>query len=117
MAESLKILAQAQLSALPVKIYEVPSRPLGQNQERMQAIIRTMNISNLLGSTGIIKEINVVKSGESASDRNRLFYWSPLTANQTRTAACGITLSEGDSIIASSLTGTISISLFGVEMY
>jgi hypothetical protein len=117
MAESFKILGQAQLSILPVKIYEVPTRPLGQGQGRMQAIIRTMNICNLLGSNSMIGTINVVKNGESAGERNRLFYWSLLTPNQTRTAACGITLSEGDSIIASSLTGTISISLFGVEMY
>jgi hypothetical protein len=117
MSERFKVLGQAHLSVLPTVIYKVPETPVTQNSRKTQAIVKVMNICNQIGSASVVKEINVVKSGESASDRNRIVYFYAFTANETKTFPCGFTLEEGDSIIASSITGTLSISLFGVEMY
>jgi len=117
MSERFKVLGQAHLSVLPAVIYKVPETPVTQNSRKTQAIVKVMNICNQTGSSSIIKEINVVKNGENASDKNRIVYFYTFTANETKTFPCGFTLEEGDSIIASSLSGTISISLFGVEIY
>ena len=117
MADSFKILAQARLFVLPIEIYKVPSRPATQGGRTIQAIVKTMHICNQSGSTSTIKEINVVKSGESASDRNRIAFWHGIGASDVEVFPCGFTLEEGDSIVASSLTGILSVSLFGVEIY
>tara|TARA_R110000765_G_scaffold291243_1_gene387017 strand:+ start:3100 stop:3453 length:354 start_codon:yes stop_codon:yes gene_type:complete len=117
MAESFKILSQAQLFVLPVSIYKVPSRPITQGGKTIQAIIKTMQLCNQSASTSIVKEINVVKKGESVSDKNRIAFWYTLNALESEVFPCGFTLEEGDSVVASNLNGVISISLFGVEMY
>ena len=117
MAEGFKILAQATLYVLPVAIYKVPSRPATQGGRTIQSIVKTMHICNQSGSLSTIKEINVVKSGESASQRNRIVYWHGVGASDVEVFPCGFTLEEGDSIVASSLTGTLSVSLFGVEIF
>ena len=117
MADSFKILAQATLYILPVAIYKVPSRPATQGGRTVQAIVKTMHICNQSASLSTLKEINVVKSGESASQRNRIVYWHGVGASDVEVFPCGFTLEEGDSIVASSLTGILSVSLFGVEIY
>jgi|TARA_R100000152_G_C6667961_1_gene105064 hypothetical protein len=117
MSESFKVLAQAQLFILPVSIYKVPSRPITQGGNTIQAIVKTMQICNQSASTSTVKEINVVKNGESASDKNRVAFWHSINASESETFPCGFTLEEGDSIVASSLSGVLSVSLFGVEIY
>ena len=117
MADSFKILAQATLYILPVAIYKVPSRPATQGGRTIQSIVKTMHICNQSASLSTLKEINVVKSGESASQRNRIVYWHGVGASDVEVFPCGFTLEEGDSIVASSLTGILSVSLFGMEIY
>lgn len=108
MTETLKILAQApSTSATNYTAYTVTAT---------SAIISTISLCNT-GSSDDTVRIYTVKSGDTTSVKNALYYNLPIYANETFASTLGITLSTGDNIVIySALSSLIGIQIFGSEI-
>jgi len=123
MPDTIKILGQGIIPYPgPGTIYTVPEKPNKVFGEvPFQAIVKSIQLCNRETSGLIVSSLNVVKSGESVADKNRIFWWKTVPAvgsDNTVIVPCGFTLQSGDYVSASLLTSStkVSISIFGIEI-
>ena len=108
MTETIKILAQAQSSG--------GTYVTGYTVSSTSAIISTITICD---ADTINDNVNVytVKSGQTQSTSNTLYYNLPVYSGDTFASTIGITLATGDSVVLyAALSSNIAIQLFGSEI-
>lgn len=108
MADSLKVLGQADLDATTLTdIYTVPSGA--------SASISSVVVCNRSSSADSFR-LAVAPAGASDDPAHYLYYDVPIPANDTFVCTIGITLGATDVIRAYGGTTDISVSVFGVEV-
>ena len=117
MADSFKVLGQADLSASSwgSTVYTAPGTPHSEFAPRqiMQSIVSVIIVANR--STSGTYNIRIVPKDETASDKHIIISGRTLGNNATDVLSLGIGLSSGDKIQAYSSAATFSMSVFGLE--
>lgn len=80
------------------------------------AVISTVVICNQ-SNTSAAFSLAVVASGDSPAAKNFLNFQTPVPGNDSITVTIGITLAANDSIRANVSTSTMSVNVFGSEIY
>lgn len=108
MADTLKILGQAGLSATTnTDVYTVPS---GKS-----ATLSTITVCNR-DSSACTFRIQVAIAGAASTAAQYIFYDQPLDAYSTYSITIGITLATTDVVRAYTSGSLVSVNIFGVEV-
>ena len=109
MAETLKILGQASLTANTLTdIYTVSAGT--------QTVISTITICNRSNVFGSYFRLSVAKNGEGDNIKQYLYYDVPITPNETFATTIGLSLNVGDIIRGYADTANLSFNIFGQEI-
>ena len=107
MADILKILGQLDAAAAtPESLYLAP--------DLSSVTVSTLVVCNQT-ALPLSFRVSALPAGEIADPAQYLFFDTPLDGNSTLTATLGITLAEGDQIMAYASSTGLSFNLFGVE--
>lgn len=108
MANENKILGQASLtSGATITVYSAPAAT--------EVIVSTAYICNR-GSADTTFRLLAAVSAAAVANEQYLYYDTALEANDTFAATVGVTLGALDEVKASTPDGTVSVTLFGVEI-
>ena len=108
MANTYKILGQAQPGTAVADVYTVPAST--------SAVVSTIAATNVDGTASAIN-IYVVASGDTAGAANALVYDASLGANTLQAFTLGVTLGAADKISVQSATGSaVTYQVFGQEI-
>jgi len=108
MAETLKVLAQSNPSALTLTdMYTVPTST--------STTVSTITICNQTSQKATVR-VSVAVDGEADSDKQYIFYDIEVLGNDTLSATIGMTLSAADVVRIYSSSVSTSFNLFGVEV-
>lgn len=109
MATVYKVLGQSYPSSqTATTLYTVPAAN--------NTVISTLNICNLATSNGTFR-IAVRPGGATLANSHYLAYDTPISASDSIAMTMGITLGNTDVVTVYTVTGNISFSLFGSEIY
>ena len=109
MATVYKVLGQSYPSSqTATTLYTVPAAN--------SAVVSTLNICNLATTSGTFR-IAVRPSGATLANSQYLAYDTPIAASDSIAMTMGITLSNTDVVTVYTVTGNMSFSLFGSEIY
>ena len=107
MAETIKILAQADIGAALADLYTVPAST--------SAVISSIVIANRSGSTRTFT-LKAAPGGAADSTAHTLYAAVPLSKNNTFVATIGMTLAATDKLrITADAAGALSVTVFGTE--
>lgn len=107
MAETIKILAQADLGTGLTDLYTVPAST--------STVISSIVISNRSGSTRTFT-LKVAPAGVADAAQHHLYGSVPLTKNNTFVATLGVTLAATDKLrVQADAASALSITVFGTE--
>jgi hypothetical protein len=105
-----KVLAQSNPAANTLTtVYTVPA---GNS-----AVISTITIANLYGSSNAQYRLAVQKNGATLQANNYIAYGPTVLTNDTVALTLGITLAATDVLSANVSTANVSINVFGSEVY
>lgn len=108
MADTLKILAQAELAATTLTdVYTVPAS--------RSTTVSTITVCNRTGAN-LTFRLSVAAAGAADTNSQYLYYDMPLPAKDTFAITLGITLSTTDKIRAYASAAGVSVNVFGVEV-
>ena len=107
MAEALKILGQSKPAAgVLTAAYTVPAATT--------TVVSTITVCEQAGVATSFR-LSAAVAGAADTPSQYLVYNAPLKANETLALTLGITLGIADVVRVSSLGGSVSFNLFGVE--
>ena len=107
MADSLKVLGQLDPSATTVTtLYTVP--------DKTQTTVSSIVAANRTGSA-ITFRLSVHVAGESANDKQFIYYDKSVAANDSLTIVLGITLNQTDVVKVYASAVDMSFNMFGCE--
>jgi hypothetical protein len=109
MATVYKVLGQSYPSAqTATTLYTVPAAN--------STVVSTINICNLSQSNGTFR-IAVRPGGAALANAQYLAYDTPIPASDSIAMTMGVTLGNTDVVTVYTVSGNISFSLFGSEIY
>jgi len=108
MAETIKVLAQADLAA--TTLTDVFTVPAANN-----AVISTVTLCNR-NAVSVAVRLSVAVAGAADNNKQYLYYDLPIGGNDTFAFTFGVTLDVGDVIRAFASTTGVSVNVFGVEI-
>lgn len=109
MTISYKVLGQLNPTANTLStVYTVPASN--------SAVISTIVVCNQ-GTNSATFRLAVIPSGNTILSKHYLNYDTPVPGNDAIAVTIGVTLAAGDSISANVLTGSVSVNVFGSEIY
>lgn len=107
MAEAQKVLGQSSpVAGVLTDTYVAPSK----------AVVSSITACNRDGANDTLIRISVAVAGAGDAAKQYLYYDLPLLAADTFIATIGITLAATDVVRCYSANGSVSFSLFGVEI-
>lgn len=107
MAETIKVLAQADVGAALADLYTVPAAT--------SAVISSIVIANRSASTRTFT-LKLAPGGVADANAHHLYAAVPLTKNNTFVATIGITMAATDKLrIVSDAAGALSVTVLGTE--
>ena len=107
MADVIKVLGQLNPAATtPTDLYTVPS-----------VTVTTTSSLIVCNQSAAAKKfrVSVRDGGETAANKQYLFYDKSVAANDSYAAVLGLTLNEGDVVTVYAEDANLSFNLFGVE--
>lgn len=109
MPTAYKVLGQVNPTANTLtQVYNVP--------QSNSTIVSTVVVCNQ-GTTASAFRLAVVPSGNTTASKHYLNYDTPVPGSDAISITIGMTLGANDTIFANTLTGTMSLSVFGSEIY
>ena len=108
MADTFRVLAQSTPSAATLTdIYAVPSAT--------SAVVSSIIVCNR-GTTETSFRLSIAVAGASDTNKQYLYYDTPIAANDTFVATIGVSLGSADVIRAQAAAANLSFNVFGVEI-
>jgi hypothetical protein len=107
MAETIKILAQADVGAALADLYTVPAAT--------SAVVSSVVIANRSGSTRTFS-LKAAPGGVADTTAHNLYASVPIKSSNTFVATVGMTLAATDKLrVVADAAGALSVTVFGTE--